>query len=365
MVTRPRLTPAIADVRRAVRSSLDAALAATRDSPSGGELVLVACSGGPDSLALAAALAFEVGSADRAGAGLRAGAVIVDHGLQTASGEVAARTAEVLRGFGLDPVEVVKVTVGEGGGPEAAARDARYAALRSSAANLGARFVMLGHTLNDQAETVLLGLARGSGARSLSGMAVLSPLGEPDSSDGLFLRPLLGLTRETTVAFCADSGLSPWHDPHNLDPKYSRVRVRQTVLPMLEAELGPGVAAALARTAELLRADADYLDDLAGQEFKRLALLGSTDISFDLSKAAGPDRAANLAALAPAIRSRVLKLALAVFAAENSLAHIRAIEDLLDNWHGQKPLTLPRVRVERAGERLVFKSTKTMKSGVC
>ena len=357
MVNRPRLTPAIADVRRAVRDSLDAASAAS-STFSGGDLILVACSGGPDSLALAAALAFEVSSAHRSGSAksvgqaLRAGAVIVDHGLQAVSSEVAAKTAKALADLGLEPVEVVKVSVGSAGGPEAAARDARYEALESAAKRLGARAVLLGHTLNDQAETVLLGLGRGSGARSLSAMAA-STLSAHGTT---FLRPLLGISRETTVAFCADSGLNPWNDPHNVDPKFTRVRVRQTVLPLLEQELGPNVAAALARTADLLRADADYLDAIAATEFKRLALHGSTDLAFDI---------APLTDLATAIRSRVLKLALAVFAAESSAAHILAINDLLDNWHGQKPLALPRVRVERAGEKLVFKSTKTMKSGVC
>jgi tRNA(Ile)-lysidine synthase len=331
---------------------LDAAAERSGRPLQSGDLILVACSGGPDSLALAAALAFEVGSAERADSGLRAGAVIVDHGLQLASGEVASHTAEVLGGLGLAPVEIVKVVVGEAGGPEAAARDARYAALRATAAKLGARFVLLGHTLDDQAETVLLGLARGSGARSLSGMAAVTPINGASE----FLRPLLGIARETTVAFCAVSGLNPWQDPHNQDHKFTRVRVRQVVLPLLEQELGPGVAAALARSADLLRADADFLDDLANSEFKSLAVLGSTDLTFEH---------AQLNALAQAIRGRVLKLALAVFAAESSAAHIRSIEDLLDNWHGQKPLALPRVRVERAGEKLVFKSTKTMKSGVC
>ena len=353
MVTRPRLTPAIADVRRAVREGLDAAAVASGSPLAPGELILVACSGGPDSLALAAALAFDVGASHRAGLGLRAGAVIVDHGLQAASASVAAATAEVLAGLGVAPVEVVRVQVGSDGGPEAAARDARYAALCTAAAKLGARFVLLGHTLDDQAETVLLGLARGSGARSLSGMA---PISDAEAEGVQFLRPLLGITRETTVPFCADSGLSPWNDPHNLDPKFTRVRVRGTILPLLEQELGPNVAGALARTADLLRADADYLDSLAEAEFKRLALLGATDLTLDI---------APLNELAQPIRSRVLKSALAVFGAESALTHIRLIEDLLDNWHGQKMLTLPRVRVERAGEKLVFKSTKTMKSGVC
>ena len=348
MVTRPRLTPAIADVRRAVREQLDTSGVAA------GDLILVACSGGPDSLALAAALAFDVSASHREGMGLRAGAVIVDHGLQEVSAEVAARTAKVLTELGLAPVEIVKVAVGSAGGPEAAARDARYSALAATAQKLGARFVLLGHTLNDQAETVLLGLARGSGARSLSGMAEQTEVAE--ASGMSYLRPLLSISRATTVAFCQDSGLEPWHDPHNQDAKFSRVRVRNRVMPVLEDELGPNVAEALARTANLLRADADFLDSLAQTEFKRLALLGSTDLSFDI---------AALNALAEPIRSRVLKSALAVFTAESSLAHIRSIEDLLDNWHGQKMLTLPRVRVERAGEKLVFKSTKTLKSGAC
>jgi tRNA(Ile)-lysidine synthase len=187
--------------------------------------------------------------------------VIVDHGLQAVSAEVAARTAEVLRGLGLDPVEVVRVDVGAAGGPEAAARDARYDALRATATKLGARFVLLGHTLDDQAETVLLGLARGSGARSLSGMSVLTPMGKTLDTSA-FLRPLLGITRETTVAFCSDSALEPWHDPHNQDSKFTRVRVRNNVMPMLETELGPNISGALARTADLLRADLRLVGDL-------------------------------------------------------------------------------------------------------
>jgi tRNA(Ile)-lysidine synthase len=151
MTTRPRLTPAIADLRRAVRAAL----------PAEG-LVLVALSGGPDSLALAAATAFEAAG--------RAGAVIVDHGLQAGSAAIAEAAAEQARSLQLDPVIVVAVTVGADGGPEAAARAARYRALSEAAASLGASAVLLGHTLDDQAETVLLGLARGSGATSLQGM---------------------------------------------------------------------------------------------------------------------------------------------------------------------------------------------------
>src|SRR5690349_10964370 len=194
---------AVAEVRGAVRACL-ADLAA-------GDLVLVACSGGPDSLALAAALAFV---APRMG--LRAGGVTVDHGLQEGSGSRAAWVVAVLSGLGLDPVRGIAVTVPAGGGPEAAARTARYHALAEVAAELGAAAVLLGHTLDDQAETVLLGLARGSGSRSLAGMP---------RRRGTFRRPLLGVRRPVTAAACAALGLPAWSDPHNADRRFARVRV--------------------------------------------------------------------------------------------------------------------------------------------
>ena len=238
------LPPPVAAVRNAVRASL-AGLAP-------GDLVLAACSGGQDSLALAAALAFV---APRAG--LRAGAVTVDHGLQEGSADRAASVAATLRGLGLDPVRAVTVTVDGPGGPEAAARAARYAALEKAAADAGAAAVLLGHTLDDQAETVLLGLARGSGPRSLAGMP---------PRRGLFIRPLLGVRRSVTAAACAALGLSAWSDPHNADRRFARVRVRLDALPALEAALGPGVAEALARTADQLRDDAEVLEKIAASE---------------------------------------------------------------------------------------------------
>src|ERR1700761_9497933 len=227
---RPRLTPAMADVRRAVRELLEG-----MDAPAD-SLALVALRGGADSLALAAATAFE---APRVG--WRAGAVVVDHGLQDGSAEIAERAAAQARELGLHPVLVASVRVGDEGGPEAAARAARYEALAAAATETGARLVLLGHTLDDQAETVLLGLARGSGATSLHGMAAIGTGPSTSSGTGAaYGRPLLGIRRETTRAFCVDSGLEYWDDPQNEDPKYARVRIRQTVLPMLEKELGPG-----------------------------------------------------------------------------------------------------------------------------
>ena len=243
-------SPAVADVRNAVRDSL-------RDLGSG-SLVLAACSGGADSLSLAAALAF-VAPRER----LRAGGVTVDHGLQPGSADRARDVAAALTRLGLDPVECVPISVprnGKQGGPEAAARTARYDALAAVAERTGAAAILLGHTLDDQAETVLLGLARGSGARALAGMA---------ARRDRYRRPLLNVRRATTRAACAALDLPVWDDPHNTSPRFARARVRHEVMPVLEAALGPGVAEALARTAGQLRADADFLDVLAEMEAER------------------------------------------------------------------------------------------------
>jgi tRNA(Ile)-lysidine synthase len=220
-----------------------------------GDRVLVALSGGPDSLALVAATVRVA-----AEQGLVCGAVVVDHGLQRDSAEVARRAAEQARILGCTQVEVVRVAVDTGpgsGGPEAAARSARYAALRRAAlAAPAACAVLLGHTRDDQAETVLLGIARGSGTRSLAGMAPVA---------GILRRPLLDLPREVVASAAAaaaqqDPRLQPWHDPHNEHHGHARVRVRAEVLPIMERAVGPGAAEALARTARLARADADALD---------------------------------------------------------------------------------------------------------
>ena len=248
--------PAVAATRLAVRKALAGEGEASGELKPGG-LVLAACSGGPDSLALAAAVAFEAPKL-----GLRAGGVTVDHGLQEGSAEQASLVADTLRALGLDPVQLLLADVrdrrcGPGyPGPEAAARHARYAAFELAADDSGASAILLGHTMDDQAETLLLGLARGSGARSIAGMA---------PSSGGYLRPLLGLRRAETVAACGALGLRPWHDPANADAAYRRVRVRTRILPLMEELIGPGVTESLARTADQLRADADALDALAAQ----------------------------------------------------------------------------------------------------
>jgi tRNA(Ile)-lysidine synthase len=312
-------SPAVAEIRNAVRECLDGI------AP--GALVLAACSGGADSLALAAAAAF---AAPRAG--LRAGGITVDHGLQPGSSRRAARVAVLLKELGLDPVECVAVTVPQDGGregrgiregPEAAARAARYAALGAAARRVGAAAVLLGHTLDDQAETVLLGLARGSGGRSLAGMP---------ASHGLYRRPLLSVRRATTRAACVALGLQPWDDPHNADPRYTRARVRHQVMPVLEAALGPGVAEALARTAALLRADAEHLDGLA-----ELAAARARGDSGMLGAGA-------LAGMPQAIRTRVLRdAAVAAGCPPGSLTacHVWQLEKLVSRWHGQRWIDLP------------------------
>ncbi|MBP2404291.1 tRNA lysidine(34) synthetase TilS [Streptomyces syringium] len=332
--------PAVAAIRLAVRRVLHdvLTLAPPAAVPSGDRrpLVLVACSGGADSMALASALAFE---APRLG--VRAGGVTVDHGLQHGSDLRAAEVVSRLAAFGLDPVEAVTVTVGREGGPEAAARDARYAALDAVAERHGAAAVLLGHTRDDQAETVLLGLARGSGIRSLSGMAVASGAG------GRYRRPFLGLDRQTARKACMVQSLPVWDDPHNEDPAYTRSRVRHEALPVLEKALGKGVVEALARTARLSRDDADALDAWAA------------DVEPSVRDETGALEAAKLYRLPPAVRRRVLRrAAISAGSPAGSLfaRHIEEVDRLITGWRGQGAINLPgRVAVRRQGGRLVLR----------
>jgi tRNA(Ile)-lysidine synthase len=352
--------PAVAEVRLAVRRCLSGA------GLGPGDLVLAACSGGADSLALAAALAFEARKL-----GLRGGGVTVDHGLQPGSADQAQRVVKALAAMGLDPVHNIIVTVarpgargergdrgdpgrgnpGERGstdypGPEGAARAARYRALDQAASSCGAAAILLGHTTDDQAETVLLGLARGSGARSLAGMP---------ERNGRCLRPLLEISRATTQAACAALGLEPWDDPQNADPSFARARVRHRLLPALEEELGPGVTEALARSARQLRADAEFLDSLAKAEAQRLAAPGC---GLPLEA---------LAALPQAIRSRVLRdAATAAGCPPGALTarHVAGLEALVTGWRGQRWTDLPGgIRGRRRYGKLQFSSSNGEAAG--
>lgn len=276
------------------------------------EEFIVGCSGGADSLALALGARWAAARGD-----IGFTAMVIDHGLQAGSAAVAERTVGILTGLGVRAM-VHRVEVGEGN-LEAAARQARLAALAAPG-----RPVLLGHTLEDQAETVLLGLARGSGLTAIAGMAPVR---------GQFVRPLLGVARATTRRACAEWGVEPWDDPHNLDPSFARVRVRSTVLPTLERELGPGIASALARTAELVRLELHALAEAtptAPEEPEVAWLLSLTESS----------------------RARVLKDWLDSRASDVSFAHVRAVEALVTAWHGQVGIDLVGGRVVRRAGRL-------------
>jgi tRNA(Ile)-lysidine synthase len=302
------LDPARAALRLAVRPVL----------PGPGEVVLVACSGGADSLALLAATVFEARRE-----AVRVIGAVVDHGLQAGSEEHTAAVVSQMAELGVHETATIRVTVDPGpGGVEAGAREARYAALGQLADHFQAARVLLGHTLDDQAETVLLGLTRGSGGRSLQGMRRSFDL------DGvLAVRPLLGLTREHTEAACRADAITWWEDPQNTDRGFTRVRVRSTVMPLLEAELGPGVAEALARTADQLREDMDALGSLADVALQRVAVA----TGFDL---------AAMTAEPAAVRSRVLRaaaIAAGAIPSELTHAHVQSLLALGPGKEAQLP----------------------------
>ncbi len=299
-----------------------------------GDTVLVACSGGADSLALVSASVFEARSL-----ACRVVGVTVDHGLQDGSDDRAAKVVMQMATLGVDETAAVRVQVEAGGrGPEAAAREARYAVLDEMADHFGSEMVLLGHTRDDQAETVLLGLARGSGGRSLAGMR---------RSFDRYRRPLLDVSRVDTVTACQVEGIEFWVDPHNDDPAFTRVRVRDRVLPVLEEELGPGVVETLARTADQVRDDVEALDSLAEAAYERVRI----DDGIELRPLYDEHRA---------IASRVLRLtALAAGAIDSQLfqVHVRALLALAEgNLRGD--VQLPgHVTAYRDGDHLLFRLT--------
>jgi tRNA(Ile)-lysidine synthase len=318
---------AVATVRRAVRSALDGLPPTARAAP-----LLVACSGGADSTALLAAA--------RAVAPGRIHVAVVDHALQECSAE---RSAALVAGLIAQdvPAAVHTVVVDGPGGVEAAARRVRYDALRAARPHPDSP-VLLGHTLDDQAETVLLGLGRGSGARSLAGMATWDPP---------WLRPLLGLRRVDTIAACRAQGLPFWDDPHNTDPRFTRVRLRREVLPLLEEVLAGGVAEALARTAAQLRDDGEALD-AAAHDLLACAYRNAED-TVQERKARALD--ADVLGTAPAaVRRRALRAWLTAQGVTGLTdLHLRAADDLVGRWRGQGAVALPqRLELVREHGRL-------------
>lgn len=324
------LDPARSAVRLAVRQYFQA---------DWGERQLVACSGGADSLALLAACVFEAHKE-----ACRIIGVTVDHGLQDGSEDHTARVVAQMVAVGADETASIRVAVDPGpAGVEAGAREARYAALSQLAQHFESPLVLLGHTLDDQAESVLLGLARGSGARSLQGMRryFLDPSGGVG-----FARPLLDLTRSQTEAACRADGISWWEDPQNADPRFTRSRVRHTVMPTLERELGPGVAQALARTADQLREDMEFIGPLAASAHDRARVGGGIDL-------------AEIDDVAEAIRSRVVRAAAieaGAISSELTRDHVRAVLGLLGTKG--KVVQLPgHVTAYADGEVLLFRTT--------
>lgn len=285
-----------------------------------GDTVAVAVSGGADSLALAGAVALEAKKLT-----LKVIGVTVDHQLQAGSTEQAASVVKQLQSLGITETIVKKVDVVMRDGLEASARRARYGAFEEIIADV----IFLGHTKDDQAETVLLGLARGSGSRSLSGMAVQT---------GKYIRPLLGITRKETVAACHELNVKPWTDPHNFDNSFLRVRVREKIIPSMEEELGPGIVDALVRTANLLRDDSDALDEQAREFWNKDQSLVVDDLE----------------QLPRAVRTRVLRIAIREFGGEPlSMDQVAAVEALVTNWKGQGEVSVPGgVKVSRISGRL-------------
>jgi len=313
------MTTAVPAVRNAVRTWLE--------NYEAGDTILVAVSGGADSLALAHALSVESKEFVISVTG-----VTVDHQLQEQSAAQADKVKSQLEELGIDCI-IKKVVVNLQDGLEASARKARYEALQEVAKAQNAVAVFLGHTRDDQAETVLLGLARGSGTRSLSGMA---------HHNGLYVRPLLEITRIQNEQYCDEMKLHYWNDPHNQNPEFSRVRVRNEALPALEKSIGPGIAEALARSAHLLRDDADALDHWAKRE----------EIHLDLADL----ECAYLEELPRAIRTRIIRAAIYAAGAPAgsvSMEHVSAVDALICAWSGQGALNLPGgVTVERISGRL-------------
>ncbi len=312
------------DARRAARNAL------AHFEP--GDRILLAVSGGADSLLLAAATKLEASKV-----GIQLHALVVDHQLQNGSGDVAASAQKKLIGLGITEVKVAQVLVSNNsgnGGMEAAARSARYKALDDEADRIGAVAIFLGHTEDDLAETVLLGLARGSGTRSLSGMAF---------HVGRYVRPFLELTRAQVLAACKESGIEFWSDPQNEDSSFARVRVRNEILPRMEKEIGPGISKALARTSRILREDADALDLIAGDLFA--TLVDPTQIPIEL-----------ISELPSAVRKRVIKRAIEAMGAPTLTAEqIQEVDALIGAWKGQGAVALAGgITVRRDSGRLTL-----------
>ena len=330
METRPRLTPAIADTRRAIRECFQA------PELHGVKRVLLAVSGGADSMALALGAGFELPKL-----GIDVVAAVVNHNLQKGSGKVALKAQRQLEELRIE-AEVIDIEVSKTNqGPEADARNARYEALEKYREELGADYILTGHNLDDQAETVLLGLTRGSGLKSIAGMKQV---------DGYLVRPLLGIEKAELQKACRDSGVDYWEDPHNQDDSFTRVRIRK-LMQRIESELGPGVNQSLSRTAAI----ATEVDDYLTQSAKEL---------IESSRVEGGFSVAVLSAAHVAVRNKALQmLCFQAGASSVSYAQVQAVAALITNWHGQKPVSLSGITVERVRDQLLIRQSSLRTPG--
>lgn len=329
---------------RACSLAVRASLTSFIDEAGAPPALVVGLSGGADSLALALTT---IDVAARVG--IPVVTVTVDHGLRAGSGEEARRVADLAASLGSRAV-VETVSVEGPGGPEGSARDARRAALRVVAQREGAP-ILLGHTMDDQAETVLLRLARGSGPSSLRAIAPVSR----DDDGVTWLRPLLGLRRTDTEQACAQAGLAPLQDPTNdIDGPWRaadgsplrRSALRHTAIPALASALGVDPVPALARTAALCAAD----DDALTQWASALAASATPGEEHD-SETGHPSLAVSALLGAPrAVRTRALReAARAARIRALSSAHVDALDDLVVAWRGQGPINLPGGTASRVG----------------
>ena len=303
-------------------------------------LILVACSGGRDSLALAC-VAHLVADMN----GLRCGALLIDHGLVPDSDRIAAHAAGTCRELGLDPVLVTRVDVSvTSAGPEADARAARYQALSGQALELDAKAVLLAHTRDDQAETVMIGLIRSQGLEAITGMARRIERG------GMrYLRPFLDLDRKDTTAICRQQGIDWWDDPTNGDDQPAdrtlpetlplRSRIRHDLLPALDRFAGRDMVRRLALGADMARLDQDYLDSQVDGLYQRLVASPNSG-----QKAEGVLvclDARGLADCHPALRTRLLAQVLTKLGIRFTAVQVRALDDLVCRWHGQQGPRFP------------------------
>ena len=315
-----------------------------------GEPVVVAASGGADSTALLLALA-ELTESKRLALGLRV--AHLDHGLRGEAGAEDARSvARLSAGLGLE-AEIGRASVAgraraSRDNLEQAARRERYEFLARAARAARASVVLTAHTLDDQAETFLLAMLRGGGADGLGAMRPRRAL-DAASPPVVLARPLVSWARrDETEGYCRERGVAWRADAMNEDERFARVRVRRRLLPLLET-FNPRVREALARTAELLRADAAALDESAARLLEEATDDGAqprpdAESAGEIGRAAAPLRVEALAAGAEAVRRRALRQWLAAGRGDLrrlELRHVESVERLLAGTRGGRVAELP------------------------